>query len=71
MSQASKCPLLEDARAEGDGEDDRGVAEDDHVADGDHLEGDVAGQDHDSVADAVDGHPESEPVVLLVGEATN
>ena len=66
-----KCPLLEDARAKGDGEYDRGVAEDDQVADGNHFEGYVAAQDHDSVADAVDGHPESEPVVLLVGETTN
>ena len=66
-----KCSLLEDARAKCDGEDDRGVAEDDQVADGNHFEGDVASQDHDSIADAVDGHPESEPVVLLVAEAAN
>ena len=59
--------LPEDTRAEDYGEDDGCVTENDEVADGDHLEGHVTRQDHDSIGNAVDGQEEAEMRVLFVG----
>ena len=51
--------LPEDACAEKYGKDDRSVAKNDKVADGDHLEGHVARQNHDSIGSTIYGDEEA------------
>ena len=58
--------LPEDACTEDYGEDDRCVAENHEIADGDHLEGHVARQDHNSIGSTIDSHEEAEPRVLCM-----